>query len=82
MCVRRHTHRWAIIVVGVLSRKAYLLVLLAIQTTPLSYVAPVREILVLVSMLLGAILHKEAVKPSQFVGAAMMLLGVFGLALA
>jgi uncharacterized membrane protein len=70
------THRWAIIVVGVLSPMAYLLVLLALQTTPLSYVAPVREISMLVGTLLGAILLKEAVKPSQFVGAAMMLMGV------
>jgi multidrug transporter EmrE-like cation transporter len=36
----------------------------------------------LVGTLLGAVLLKEAVKPSQFVGTAMMLLGVAGLALA
>jgi drug/metabolite transporter (DMT)-like permease len=39
------THRWAIVLVGVLSPMAYLLVLLALQTTPLSYVAPVRAFL-------------------------------------
>ena len=77
-----HTHRRAIILVGVLSPTAYLLVLLALQTTPLSYVAPVREISMLVGTLLGAVFLKEAVRPSQFVGAAMMLLGVVGLALA
>ena len=80
--VQWHTRRWAIILVGVLSPTAYLLVLLALQTTPLSYVAPVREISMLVGTLLGAVFLKEAVRPSQFIGAAMLLLGVVGLALA
>lgn len=71
-------HRTAIILVGMLSPLAYLLVLFAVQAAPLSYVAPVREI----SMLMGTRLLNESLRPSQVFGAAMMLLGVAGLALA
>lgn len=71
--------RRAIIIVGLLSPAAYTLVLLAVQIAPLSYIAPVREISMLVGTFVGASLLKEAVKPSQVVGAAIMLLGVIGL---
>ena len=71
--------RRAILVVGLLSPAAYTLVLLAVQIAPLSYIAPVREISMLVGTFVGASLLKEAVKPSQVVGAAIMLLGVIGL---
>ncbi len=77
----RH-HRNAIIMVGVLSPTAYTLVLLAIQMAPVSYVAPVREISMLVGTFIGASLLKESVKPAQIAGAAVMLLGVVGLVLA
>ena len=71
--------RRAIVIVGLLSPAAYTLVLLAVQIAPLSYIAPVREISMLVGTFVGASLLKEAVKPSQVVGAAIMLLGVIGL---
>ena len=71
--------RGAILIVGLLSPAAYTLVLLAVQIAPLSYIAPVREISMLVGTFVGASLLKEAVKPSQVVGAAIMLLGVIGL---
>ena len=77
--VRRRT---AIVLVGMLSPTAYLLVLWALQTAPLSYVAPIREVSMLVGTFLGAKLLKEAVRPSQFVATAVMLLGVAVLALA
>ncbi|MGH8760575.1 MAG: DMT family transporter [Burkholderiales bacterium] len=75
-------HRTAIILVGLLSPLAYSLVLFAVQTAPLSYVAPVREISMLIGTLLGARLLNESLRRSQVLGAAMMLLGVAGLALA
>lgn len=71
--------RRAIVIVGLLSPAAYTLVLLAVQIAPLSYVAPVREISMLVGTFVGASLLKEAVRPSQVAGAALMLLGVVGL---
>ena len=71
--------RRAIVIVGLLSPAAYTLVLLAVQIAPLSYVAPVREISMLVGTFVGASLLKESVRPSQVAGAALMLLGVVGL---
>ena len=71
--------RRAIVIVGLLSPTAYTLVLLAVQIAPLSYVAPVREISMLVGTFVGASLLKEAVRPSQVAAAAIMLLGVVGL---
>ncbi len=72
-------HRQSIVIVGVLSPLAYLLVLFAVRIAPLSYVAPVREISMLVGTAIGASLLREAMKLSQYFGAAVMLLGVVGL---
>ena len=72
-------HQRAIIIVGLLSPTAYTLILLAIQTAQLSYVAPVREISMLIGTFIGASVLKEAVKPSQVIGATIMLFGVIGL---
>lgn len=72
----------AIVLVGMLSPAAYLLVLWALQTAPLAYVAPIRKVSMLVGTFLGAKLLKEAVKPSRCLAAAMMLMGVAVLALA
>lgn len=69
----------AIVIVGLLSPAAYTLVLLALQLAPLSYVAPAREVSMLVGTFIGASLLRESVKPSQVAGAAIMLLGVIGL---
>lgn len=73
-------NRRAILLVGLLSLIAYSLVLFAVQYAPISYVAPVREISMLVGMFIGASLLHEEVKTSQIVGAAFMLAGVVGLA--
>lgn len=75
-------HHVAILIVGILSPLAYLLVLFAVQLAPLSYVAPVREISMLIGTFIGASLLKESLKTSQYLGAAVMLLGVLGLAYA
>ena len=72
-------HRRAILIVGILSPLAYLLVLFALQTAPLSYVAPVREVSMLVGTFFGARQLQEAIRPSQIIGATIMLLGVVGL---
>lgn len=72
--------RRAIVAVGILSPVAYTLVLFAVQRAPVSYVAPVREISMLIGTLIGARVLHETVKPEQFAGAAIMLCGVAGLA--
>lgn len=74
--------RAAIVAVGVLSPLAYTLVLLALRSAPLSYVAPVREVSMLVGTLLGARLLRERLRPAQAFGAATMLAGVIAIALA
>jgi drug/metabolite transporter (DMT)-like permease len=71
--------RKAIVTVGLLSPTAYCLVLFAVQRAPISYVAPVREISMLVGTFIGASLLREELKPSQIAGAAIMLAGVVGL---
>jgi len=76
------SHKGAILLVGLLSPLAYSMVLFALQRAPLSYVAPAREISMLLGTALGARLLKEALSGRQLLGAAMMLMGVAGLALA
>ncbi|MES2945513.1 MAG: EamA family transporter [Pseudomonadota bacterium] len=70
-----------ILLVGVLSPLAYLLVLFAIQTAPLSYVAPVREVSMLMATFLGARWLGESVRSAQWMGAALMLSGVLMISL-
>jgi drug/metabolite transporter (DMT)-like permease len=77
-----HINRRYILIVGLLSPAAYTLILFAMQTAPLAYVAPVREVSMLIGTFLGAKLLQEAVKPSQWAAACMMLVGVAVLAMA
>ena len=67
---------------GLLSPLAYTLALLALQRAPLSYVAPVREISMLLGALIGARLLGESLTPSRLGGVLMLLGGVVGIALA
>jgi drug/metabolite transporter (DMT)-like permease len=75
-------NRGAIIGVGLLSPAAYLLALLALQQAPLSYVAPVREVSMLVGALVGARLLGEPLTPTRIGGVLMLLGGVIGVAFA
>ncbi len=71
--VRNRRH---ILAVGVLSPLAYSLVLFAMVHAPLSLVAPVREVSMLISTLVGArLLREDGVLP-RLAGAACMLLGI------
>lgn len=74
------THRCYTISVGVLSPVAYTLVLYAMTLAPLSFVAPVRELSMLVGTLFGARLLQEKGIAARMVGAAIMLAGVVMLA--
>ena len=69
-------NRRSIIVVGVLSPLAYTLVLYAMMRAPLSYVAPVRELSMLVGVFVGARLLRERYVFSRMVGTALIVLGV------
>ena len=72
----------AILTVGVLSPLAYLMVLYAMGRAPLAYVAPARELSLLIGMVLGALVLRERVGPARLLGGGSMLAGVVVLALA
>lgn len=76
------TNRSYIIAVGVLAPLAYTLVLFVMTMAPLSYVAPVRELSMLLGVVLGARLLRETFAPSRLFGTVCMVVGVVLLALA
>ena len=74
-------HRKTVIAIGVLSPLSYILVLTAMVFTPVSYVAPTRELSILFAALLGAHVLKEGDAARRTIAALGMVLGVGGLAL-
>ena len=74
-------HRRTVIAIGVLSPLSYILVLTAMVFTPVSYVAPTRELSILFAALLGAHVLKEGDAARRTIAALGMVLGVGGLAL-
>ena len=76
---RRH---WvAVLIVGILSPLAYILILMAMQLAPVSIVAPAREVSVVLVGLAGWLLFKEPNPVQRLIGAAIVLCGVGLLAL-
>lgn len=75
------TYRREALGVAVLSPLAYILVLLAMSFNPISYVAPAREMSILVGTLLGRHYLLEGDSRRRLVAAMMMTLGVFLLAI-
>lgn len=69
-------YRWEALGVAVLSPLAYVLVLTAMQFTPVSLVAPTREISILIGTLLGTRLLQEGHGRRRLLGAVGMVLGV------
>lgn len=69
------------LVVGIISPISYVLVLYAMQTAPLSHVAPAREVSMLFAALLGGQLLGEGDRLARFLGAACIGAGVMALAL-
>ena len=83
----RHTriewrdHRFEAIGVAVLAPLSYILVLTAMQFTPVSYVAPAREISILIGTAMGTRLLAEGDVRRRLAAAGAMVLGVVALAL-
>jgi drug/metabolite transporter (DMT)-like permease len=69
-----------VIAIAVLCPLSYILVLTAMVFTPVSYVAPAREISILVGALLGAHLLAEAHATRRLFGAGAMVAGIVCLA--
>jgi drug/metabolite transporter (DMT)-like permease len=67
--------------VAVLSPLAYFLVLVALQTTPVSYVAPAREVSIVIGAFLGAQVLKEGDRRRRLTAAGIITLGLAALAL-
>jgi len=65
----------------VLSPLSYILVLTALVFTPVSYVAPAREVSILFGAVLGARLLAEGDARRRLIAAGTMVLGVAALAL-
>lgn len=76
-----NTHRREVLGVAVLCPLSYILVLTAMVFTPVSYVAPAREISILIGTVMGAKLLSEGDARRRLVAAAGMVAGVIALAL-
>ena len=76
------TQRKALFCTVIGSPGAYILVLFALMLAPLSYVAPAREIGMMVGVVIGALLLKESLTPKRISGVALMVLGVVLIGLA
>lgn len=74
-------HRALIVGIAVLSPLAYILVLTAMVFTPVSYVAPAREISILIGTAMGARWLDERRMRLRLAGAAAMVVGLVALAL-
>lgn len=72
--------RWAALV-ALVSPIAYVLVLYAMQTAPMSHVAPAREVSMLFAALIGGHLLNEGDRVVRIFGALLIALGVTALAL-
>lgn len=69
-------HWPTVLVVGVLSPGAYVLILLAMQLAPVSVIATAREVSVVLVALTGWLWLRESHPVQRIVGAAIVLLGV------
>jgi drug/metabolite transporter (DMT)-like permease len=73
--------RGSAIAIGILSPLSYILVLTAMVFTPVSLVAPAREVSILFAALMGAHFLREGDVMRRAVAAVGMVLGISGLAL-
>ena len=76
----RHAKK-EIFAVALLCPLSYILVLTAMVFTPVSYVAPAREVSILIGALMGAQLLREGDTPRRLFAAAAMVAGIVCLAL-
>jgi drug/metabolite transporter (DMT)-like permease len=80
-CVLWRAHKPEVIGVAILSPLSYILVLTALVFTPVSYVAPAREISILIGAAMGARLLSEGDSTRRLIAAGAMVVGIIALAL-
>jgi len=73
---------WKIPIVALLMTSGYLLVLVALQSTQVSYVAPARELGIVFGTILGSVVLREGAARQRLAGAGIIVLGVTLLSLA
>lgn len=73
-------HRLESLGVAVMSSLAFIIVLTVLITAPVSYVAPMREISILIGTVMGARLFSEHGAVRRLIGGCIMVVGVFALA--
>jgi len=80
--VTRHwtEHRRYVMGMAVFSPIAYILVLTALSFTPVSYIAPAREVSIIIGTFIGAKYLKESDSRRRLWAAAAMVVGIFALA--
>ena len=74
-------HKWEAVAIAILIPLSYILILTAMRFTPVSYVAPAREISILIGTAMGTRLLAEGDAPRRLGAAAAMVLGVAALAI-
>lgn len=74
-------HRLEVFLVASLSPLAYILVLTALSFSPVSYIAPAREISIVLGAFMGARFLQEADSKRRLVLALLMVIGVIALSL-
>ncbi len=81
--VKQHwqTHKLELFMVALLSPLSYILVLTALSFSPVSYIAPARELSILIGAIMGASLLKEGDAKRRLFAAFLIVLGVVFLAL-
>jgi drug/metabolite transporter (DMT)-like permease len=79
--VEWQTHRREAAGVGLLAPLSYIFVLTALAFTPVTYVAPAREISILIGTLMGTRWLAEGDAARRLLGAGAMVAGVVGLAI-
>jgi drug/metabolite transporter (DMT)-like permease len=81
--VRQHwrAQRMRILAVGLLCPLSYLLILTAMVFSPVSYIAPAREISILIGVMMGARVLAEGHPRRRYLASIMMICGVVALAI-
>ncbi len=74
-------HRRETLIVAALNPLSYILILTALTFSPVSYIAPAREVSILIGAALGAKFLKEGDVTRRLAAASLMVLGVVALAL-
>jgi drug/metabolite transporter (DMT)-like permease len=73
-------HWKQLLAISIFQPLSYLLVLIAMKTTPVTYVAPVRELSIVFGVFFGVNLLKEKDSVKRFIAAGIILVGIVLLA--